>query len=108
MKKILFVLLMMLSSLTMGTTSFRNGNELYEQLRHKETKDPIDGVKFLIGSSYVLGVVDTRFSKCNLNNVLSGQLYDTVYLYLKNNPEIRHQTASSLVEISIKEKFKCK
>ena len=103
MKKLLFVVLISLSSITFGG-NFKGGNDLYEQLKSKDT----DIVKYLVGSGYVLGVVDTRFDKCNLENVQGLQLVDTVLLYLTNHPELRQHTASSLVELSIKEKFKCK
>ena len=86
--------------------NFRNGNDLYDQLRSKD-KD-IDMVKYLVGSGYVLGVVDTRFEKCNFDNVVAGQLVDTVALYLTNRPEMRQYTASSIVILAIKEKFNCK
>jgi hypothetical protein len=103
MKKILFTILLSFASVTFGA-SFRGGNDLYEQLKSKDT----DLVKYLVGSGYVLGVVDTRFEKCNFENVVAVQLVDTVSLYLNNRPEMRQYTASSLVILAIKEKFNCK
>jgi len=105
MKKILFTILLTVASVSFGA-NFRNGNDLYDQLRSKD-KD-IDMVKYLVGSGYVLGVVDTRFEKCNFDNVVAGQLVDTVALYLTNRPEMRQYTASSIVILAIKEKFNCK
>ncbi len=97
---------MMFSTLSFGG-SFRNGNQLYEQLKYENSKDTSEQIKYLLGANYVLGVVDARFNKCEFRNVQSGQLFETVLLYLKSHPEMRQYTASSLVESSIKEKFKC-
>ena len=91
------------ASVSFGS-NFKGGNDLYEQLKSKDT----DLFKYLIGSGYVLGVVDTRFEKCNFENVVAVQLIDTVSLYLNNRPEMRQYTASSLVILAIKEKFNCK
>ena len=107
MKKLLFLMFMMFSSISFGAV-FKNGNELYEQLKYKDSNVIVENVQYLIGTGYVLGVVDSRFSKCNFDNVIASQLFDTVLMYLTNFPERRQYTASSLVEVSIKEKFKCK
>ena len=103
MKKILFVIFLSFSSASFGG-SFKSGNDLYEQLKSKDTEN----IRYLVGSGYVLGVVDTRFEKCNLDNVVAVQLVDTVLLYLTNRPEMRQYTASSIVILAIKEKFNCK
>jgi len=103
MKKILFTILLSFASVSFGS-NFKGGNDLYEQLKSKDTEI----VKYLVGSGYVIGVVDTRFEKCNFDNVVAAQLVDTVLLYLTNHPEMRQYTASSLVIFAIKEKFNCK
>ena len=103
MKKLLFVFLISLTSIS-HSSGFKSGNDLYEYLRSKDT----DTSKYILGMGYILGVMDTRFDKCNLGNIQGSQIFDTVLMYLTNHPESRQYTGSSLVEISIKEKFKCK
>jgi hypothetical protein len=100
MKKLLFIILFSINSVSFGA-GYIDGNKLHEQLNSNDAKE-------LVGQGYILGVLDSKFDKCSFDNVVGGQLFDTVKNYLKNYPEQRQYIASYLVEKSIKEKYRCK
>ena len=104
MKKLIFLILLSIASASYAG-AFKSGNELYEYLKSKDT----DTSKYILGMGYILGVMDSRFDKCNLDSGVQGiQIFDTVSMYLANHPEMRQYSGSSIVEIAVKEKFKCK
>jgi Rap1a immunity proteins len=60
------------------------------------THDYIDGIQASSGKAI-----------CTPNQITIGQEVDVVSLYLKNNPKLRHFTASSLVWLALKDAFPC-
>ena len=56
---------------------------------------------------YIIGVIDASNSVC-VTNVNRVQLRDIVIKYLTENPQERHFTARSLIEVSLVPVFPCK
>jgi hypothetical protein len=100
MKKLLCLVLIAFTSIAFAA-GFKDGNKLYEQLNK-------DDLSSLVAQGYILGVMDSQFNKCYLENVQGSQIFDAVNAYLQNHPESRQYIASYLVEKAVKEKFKCK
>ena len=99
MKKILIAILLVSNNAIAG---YVDGNKIYNGLLSDKPHES------LMAKFYIFGVVDTRFESCIPDGVQGGQLFDVVKNYLINNPEKRQLSGSYLVELAIKEKFRCK
>jgi hypothetical protein len=68
----------------------------------KKTSDP--------GGTITLHILATDMGGgiCLPENATLGQITDVVCKYLKDNPTMRHFTASSLTDIALREAFPCK
>lgn len=103
MKKIFLILLFAATHASAKSTAYNTGNSIHAKLN----SDSIVDKAYSLG--YVVGVVDARFSECkSLKSIQANQLVDTVKIFLENNPEKRHYSASSIIEQVISEKFRCK
>lgn len=102
MKKILFCFLFVFTNLAYSTSAFQTGNDLYSKLN----SNAIHENTYAWG--YILGVADSRFSKCKLPNITGKQVVDSVKKFLDENPNQRQHTASSIVELVITKDYGCK
>jgi hypothetical protein len=64
-----------------------------------------------ISLGYVMGVSDAlqaRHTTCSPKGVSGGQIMDVVTKHFRDDPEDRHYTAESEVELALKKAFPCK
>jgi len=105
MKKLLLILC--LFSMTANAT-VEDGNSFLE---HIDSKDSIRK-QYLIG--YVSGMYDAfertdiSISNCLGKVVKMSQLVDSLEIYLRNNPQMRHYPMTSIFPEAIKKQFNCK
>lgn len=97
------VLLLALGPWSVAHADFKDGNDLYEDMR-------TGGARYLNVIGYITGVADTLrgVTFCPQNNVTAGQLTDLVRDFLYANPDKRHYTASSIISVVISDVWPCK
>lgn len=88
--------------------SFVDGNELHQKISSKD----FDDRKFAYG--YIFGIYDSFSDICEkksknhtLTNLQAGQLFDSVKIYLANNPNKRNFSAKSIVLDVLKKDYNC-
>jgi hypothetical protein len=83
---------------------YQNGNAVYESCQN--TAAPFSRVYCL---GYIVGIADALngFRFCIPYHVTQEQIRDVVNLYLTIHPELRHNTAASLVASSLTSVFPC-
>lgn len=99
MKKILAILLFVPA---MASAKFFSGNDLLREMNGSN-------VDQMLAIGYVLGVVDVHSKEviCLPENIRSGQIHDTVKLFLEQNPTIRHYSANSLILYRLEQVWPC-
>lgn len=81
---------------------FETGNTVYSDC---ET-DLMAAEGYCIG--VIVGTADgLDLHKCLPNTVTKGQLRDVVVLWLRNNPDQRHQPIADIVRAALKKSFGC-
>ncbi len=104
MRHLIIVMALTLLSSWPAHAAFKSGNDLLEYCE-KEKGSFDRGVC----GGYIIGVVDNSGTQiCLPDGVIVGQLQDVVVQFLKNNPNSRHYTGSSIVALSLKKAFPCK
>lgn len=84
------------------------GNEFlvnYEKRNDMAIVNFLNG--YMAGQWDSLEVTNERLADCVGTDVRMSQLVDVVAIYLKANPEIRHQHPSKFISAAIAEKFNC-
>ena len=81
------------------------GNEVFEKCTADEDRY-FDG-GFCAG--YIIGVVDERIESafCPPKDVTNGQFYDVAVMWLRDNPQVRHFKASSLIRTALAKAWPC-
>ncbi|MDH6502943.1 Rap1a/Tai family immunity protein [Polynucleobacter sphagniphilus] len=108
MKKIvLFIslLLMQYVFLNQALATVFTGNDFLEQ-HQAANKVFING--YMAGIWDSLEPSNPALIKCVGTEVKMSQLADTVAIYLKNNPQMRHYSVASIAPIAISTQFRCK
>lgn len=103
MKKLLVATLLSVAATSVYPSEFESGNTLYSKLIGDQTDR-------LVGMSYIVGIHDALASLtiCSPEGVTKGQLADMMRNWLANNPSLRHQPASVLVNRALSGIWPCK
>ena len=106
MKKFLFIFSFLLSINCFA--SFVDGNELHKKINSNES------IEKFYAYGYILGITDSFIEVCSkksknntLYNIQAGQLFDSVKIYLANNPNIRNFSAKSIILDVLKKDYNC-
>jgi hypothetical protein len=108
MKKALAAVCLLIAPIQFAQANFITGNELYEFFRKGRDS----------ALTYVAGVTDTidaiktevpeRVDWCVPKNAALHQYGDVVEKYLREHPQHRHFSASSLIMKALREAFPCR
>ena len=109
MKKLIFLLLVASHSFA----GFIDGNELYKDgLEYYKSNIGQKASYYSIGlySGYVDGVFDSyyRILFCPTGRITAGQVFDIVFKYLQNHPEVRNKPANDIILEALREIWPCK
>ena len=80
---------------------YESGNDLFTQCTSKNVAEE------MACGGFITGVVDTSHLICPPKTVNRGQLRDIVIKYLKENPQVRHNSGAGLVLASLITLFPC-
>jgi uncharacterized beta-barrel protein YwiB (DUF1934 family) len=110
MKKILFILILLISSLQLNFAY--DGNWLYYKgLEDKKLNEGLRGNYFdsALFCGYISGIVDTwnGLLFCPPSHVTNGQIYDIVFKYLDEHPEKRNLSADILIVEALQKIWPC-
>ena len=100
------MLAVLLLGVTPAASDFFTGNELHAfcDSSNPDEKNPSVCFGYIVG---VASALDPMSIFCFSDGVKARQVEDIVKNYLKDNPEKRHDAASSLVIAALKERFPC-
>jgi hypothetical protein len=113
----LFYCLGLLPTQVFAAGNFYNGNQLHAQLKDYRAASTADIVSASAAVGFVLGVHDamdgipdksTGFCFQSPRGLTKGQVADIVFLYLEQNPQVRHFTGASLVQAALSNAYPCK
>ena len=103
MKKFFFLIALLFSLNGYASTfMYQNGNELLKKINSSNVSEK------LLGTGYIIGVIDAKLFKCDWTNIQLEQLVDSVKKYLENNPNLRHFNAASIVENVLRKDYNCR
>lgn len=98
-----------------ANADFFSGNDLYQLYRghlradspSSSGKDYADSMEYL---GYVTGVWDAYngIFICTGEPITRGQVADMIGYHLRDNPELRSKSASSVILVYLEEKYPCK
>ena len=100
--------LLILFSISNAYATVETGNSFLEKLQSGKP-----GARTYL-SGYVAGLFDAydriepSFAQCIGSDVRMSQIIDTLEIYLKSNPQLRHYAMFEIYSVAIKQAFNCK